>query len=193
MFSHINSPLVYSDTSSLNLLVYIIIITTPSFITMLSLLSIISLIPLAVSAARIPHHVLDLDASLVSDTKSSLDLGLVPRSPKPAPGIFDVVNNVPIVSDVVNTVTQILPDINAGVSFCVTLGADANLQLGGQSVFLAAGICICIDADVEVGNGPNAISIKTSAGQTIQGALAIKLRKSVSHPSTPLSNTLADF
>jgi hypothetical protein len=160
---------------------------------MLSLLSIFTFIPLAVSAARIPHHVLDLDASLVSDTKSTLDLGLVPRSPNPAPGIFDVVNNVPIVSNVVNTVTQILPDIDAGVSFCVTLGADANLQLGSESVFLAAGICLCIDADVEVGNGPNAISIKTSAGQTLRGALAIKLRKSVSHPLTPFSYTLADL
>jgi hypothetical protein len=181
-----------TPTPTFSFLVYSII-TIPSFITMLSLLSIFTFIPLAVSAARIPHHVLDLDASLVSDTKSTLDLGLVPRSPNPAPGIFDVVNNVPIVSNVVNTVTQILPDIDAGVSFCVTLGADANLQLGSESVFLAAGICLCIDADVEVGNGPNAISIKTSAGQTLRGALAIKLRKSVSHPLTPFSYTLADL
>jgi hypothetical protein len=148
---------------------------------MLSLLSIITLIPLTASAARIPPHLLDPDASLVSDTKSTLGLDLVPRSPFIN---IPIVNNVPIVSNVVNTVTQILPDINAGVSFCVTLGADAHLAVDGDSLFLAAGTCLCVDADV--GAGSSGISVQASTGDTFRGALAVKLKNSVSHPYIPL-------
>jgi hypothetical protein len=147
---------------------------------MLSLLSIITLIPLAASAARIPPHLLDLDASLASDTKSTLGLDLVPRSPFIN---IPIVNNVPIVSNVVNTVTQILPDINAGVSFCITLAADANLAVDGDSVFLAAGTCLCVDPAVGAGSG---ITVQASTGDTFTGALAVKLRNSVSHSLTLL-------
>ena len=152
---------------------------------MLSLLSIITLLPLVVSAARIPHHVLDLDASLVSDTKSTVDLDLVPRSPliNNIPIVSDVVNNVPIVSNVVNTVTQLLPDITAGVSFCVTLAADTTLEIDGNFAFLAAGTCLCVDAGVGINSG---ITVEASTGQTFSGALAFKLRNSVSYPLLPL-------
>jgi hypothetical protein len=152
---------------------------------MLSLLSIIALIPLAVSAARIPHHLLDSDASLVSDTKSAVGLDLAPRSPlfNNIPIVSDIVNNVPIVSNVVGTVAELLPDINAGVSFCITLGADAYLNVDGDSLFLAAGTCLCVDAAVGVNSG---ITVQASTGQTFTGALAIKLRNSVSHPLIPL-------
>lgn len=150
---------------------------------MLSLLSIIALIPLAASAARIPHQVLDLDATLVSDTSSALGLGIAPRAPNPVPGPFDVIDNIPIVKDVVHTVTALLPDINAGVSFCITLAADANIAADGDSVFLAAGTCLCVDAAAGVGSG---ITVQASTGQTFTGNLAVKLRNSVSHPLTPL-------
>jgi len=133
---------------------------------MLSLLSIITIIPLAISAARLPHSPLELDALVVPDTKSDFDLGLVPR-------------NIPTIP--IGSITGLLPDIDAGVSFCVTLGADANLQAAGESVFLAAGICLCIDADVDVNGSPNGgLVIETSAGQKLRGALAAKLKSSVS-------------
>ena len=154
---------------------------------MLSFYSLLTLLPLAALAARIPHHLYDTDASLVADTKSTLGLGIIPRSPIniiSGPDRDDPLVPVPIVSNVLHVVTGLLPDIEAGLSFCVTLRTDAYLQVGntpGQSsVFLAAGICLCIDADVAVNPSPNGIKVAASTGVVYEGAFALKLKASVS-------------
>lgn len=155
---------------------------------MISLLSFFTLAPLIVSAARIPHHLLNSDASLVSNTKSALGLDIGPRHLDPRNlnnGLTNVVNNVPIVTNVLHVVTSLQPQIDAGLSFCVTLRADAFLDAGAHpgeaTVVLDAGICLCIDANAEVSASPNSIKVSASSGAVYTGDFALKLRASVSH------------
>jgi hypothetical protein len=157
---------------------------------MISLLSFFALAPLVVSAARIPHQLSDLDASLVSGTKLTHGLDIVPRSrnlintnPNSNGNPLDFLDNLPIVPDIIHTVTTLLPNIDAGLSFCITLAADADLSSGdGQVLTLDAGICLCVDTDVEINPSPNGVVVELSTGARIQGALAVKLRRSVSSP-----------
>jgi hypothetical protein len=157
---------------------------------MISLLSFFALAPLVVSAARIPHQLSDLDASLVSGTKLTHGLDIVPRSrnlintnPNSNGNPLDFLDNLPIVPDIIHTVTTLLPNIDAGLSFCITLAADADLSSGdGQVLTLDAGICLCVDTDVEINPSPNGVVVELSTGAKIQGALAVKLRRSVSSP-----------
>lgn len=73
--------------------------------------------------------------------------------------------------------TGLLPNLAAGASFCITLGTSVTLDNG---IFLAAGICLCADATVQANPIGGPVRIVASSGQVIEGALAIKLRNSVS-------------
>jgi hypothetical protein len=151
-------------------------------IKMVSLYTLITFIPLLASAARIPHNLLDLDAAaaVVADAKADIGLNLIPRTNGPRPPTLPIpVTPPPIVPEVVGAVTGLLPQIDAGLSFCVTLAADAHLVADGQVLFIAAGVCLCADADVEVNPSPNGVTVVASSGLTVRGATAVKLRASV--------------
>jgi hypothetical protein len=153
---------------------------------MVSLLSLITLLPMVVSAARIPYHRLDHRPSLVSTTESKVDRELAARSPS-IPILGEILDDVPIVGDVVQVVGGLLPQIDAGLSFCITLAVDATLNIGAiNPLFLAAGTCLCVDADVEVNPSAGQVKVATSIGLTLKGEVAIKLRRSVSHLTSRL-------
>ena len=146
---------------------------------MLSLLSLITLVPMIVSAARIPYHRLDHHPALVSTTETNLGLELAPRSPLL---LDDILDDVPIVGDVVGAVSGLLPQIDAGLSFCITLAVAATLDIGAVNpLYLAAGTCLCVDADVEINPAAGQVKVATSIGLTLEGEVAIKLRRSVSY------------
>lgn len=147
---------------------------------MLSVLSLIALVPLAISAARIPHHL--LDASLVSDTTSNLGLHLGPRSPEPFI-LDDLIDNIPIVGPIVN---DILPEIQLGTSFCVTLAAALDVR-NNNGVLLNhfdAGVCLCVDAEVSTGSMSANVEVVASTGITIGGQRARAIRNAVSLDSS---------
>lgn len=146
---------------------------------MFSLLSFIALVPLAISAARVPHNL--LDTSIVTDTTAHLGLNLGPRTPAVEPyNLTELLHNASLEKRG-GSLDGILPNIQLGVSFCLTLAADLRIYRPGPNGDLQfyAGTCLCVDADVETGSLSAGVKITSSSGITVSGHMAERIRNAV--------------
>jgi len=150
---------------------------------MFSLLSFIALVPLAISAARVPHNL--LDTSIVADTTAHLGLNLGPRTPAVEPyNLTELLHNASLEKRG-GSLDGILPNIQLGVSFCLTLAADLRIDRPGpkDDLVFYAGTCLCVDADVETGSLSADVEITSSTGVAVKGALAQRIRNAVCYSS----------
>lgn len=149
---------------------------------MLPILSFFALLPLAL-ALRVPA---DLDATatlpevkvdLTHALANGLDLGAAASAINPR-GIT-----------LAKRANPLLPNIQAGASFCVTLtSAVAVTAPGTTTVNLAAGTCLCFDANAATSGGINdGFVVVASSGQIFTGAAAARLQTSVRLPHAPSS------
>jgi hypothetical protein len=90
-----------------------------------------------------------------------------------------LIENIPIVGPVVS---EILPEIQVGTSFCVTLAAALDVR-DDNSVLLfhfAAGVCLCVDAELSTGSMSANVKVVASTGVEINGPHARAIRDAVS-------------
>jgi hypothetical protein len=145
---------------------------------MFSLFSFIALVPLAISAARVPHNL--LDTSIVTDTTAHLGLNLGPRTPAAEPyNLTELLHNASLEKRGAS-LDGILPNIQLGVSFCLTLAADLRIYRPKGDLLFYADTCLCVDADVETGSLSAGVKITSSSGITVNGHMAERIRNAVS-------------
>lgn len=139
---------------------------------MLPLVSFFALLPLAL-ALRVPTA---LDATVtIPDVKVDLTHGLALGTDASAVAAG---GTTPFSKRQLNLV----PAIQAGTSFCVTLSADLEVDDDGVDVTLDAGTCLCFDAQVEALGTSGPLTVVASTGETFTGDVAAKLRLSVRLP-----------
>lgn len=157
---------------------------------MISLFSFLTLVPLAISAARVPYTL--LDTSIVTDTTSDLNLHLEPRSSVPDSYNLTHLLHEASLNKRGGVVDSLLPDIQLGTSFCLTLAVDLRIVRSGSrdDLVFAAGTCLCVDAEVATGSLSADVTITSSTGVVVRNRLAENIRNAVSFDRLCLGKSL---